>query len=119
MYERTDSYVLLDTSYMYNKYPYMSDLYIIPKTCTRTCLFLEYPGVMIRSVLKIDMGRWESHPGPSVSVMTGAATPRLLVVETSPSQNLTVVEIQYGNLSLNSLRFFGLETTVKTPRKSP
>ena len=91
---------------MYNKYPYMSDMYLIPKTCTRTCLFLEYPGVMIRSVLKIDMGRWESHPGPSVSVMTGAATPRLLVVETFPSQNLTVVEIQYGNLSLNSLRFF-------------
>ena len=22
---------------MYNKYPYMSDLYLIPKTCTRTC----------------------------------------------------------------------------------
>ena len=41
---------------MYNKYSYTSDVYLIPKTCTRTCLFLEYPGVMARSFLKIDIG---------------------------------------------------------------
>ena len=70
MYVRTGSYVLLDTSYAYNiysytynMYSYMSDMYLIPKTCTRTCLFLEYPGVMARSFLKIDMGRRDPTPG--------------------------------------------------------
>ena len=38
MYERTDSYVPWDISYMYNKYSYMSDLYLIPKSCARTCM---------------------------------------------------------------------------------
>ena len=38
MYARTDSYVLWEISYMYNKCSYMSDLHLIPKTCARTCL---------------------------------------------------------------------------------
>ena len=83
---RTDSYVLLDTSYMYNKYPYMSDLYIIPKTCTRTCLtctrFLRHVRVRVLFLeisipwsdlfLKIDVGpEWESHGAPSVRLSHG------------------------------------------------
>ena len=86
MYERTDSYVLLDTSYMYNKYPYMSDLYIFPKTCTRTCLtrtrFLRHVRVRVLFLeisipwsdlfLKIDVGpEWESHGAPSVRLSHG------------------------------------------------
>ena len=52
---------------MFNKYSYMSDLYLIPKTCTHTCLFLEYPGVVVRSFLKIDVGVGVGIPrGPTV-----------------------------------------------------
>ena len=34
----------------------MSDLYLIPKTCTRTCSIIRISGVCGRSFLKIDVG---------------------------------------------------------------
>ena len=73
MYGRTDPYVLWDISYMYTKYPYMpdlyiipknmyaymSDIYLIPKTCMRTC------SKNRRYNLKIECGRGaDASPAP-------------------------------------------------------
>ena len=56
---------------MYNKYSYMSDLYLIPKTCTRTCSIFRISGVCGRSFLKIDVGVGVGIPGGGTVVTHG------------------------------------------------
>ena len=134
---------------MYNKYSYMSDLYLIPRTCTRTCSIIRISGVCGRSFLKIDVWVGVGIPrGPAVDTLShgrrcvarvcvgrpmrvdkqcrliltsgrGIPTPR------SRRREVLCVESHCAGESNQKTKLrkthidFGLETTVNTPRKSP
>ena len=81
----------------------MSDMYSIPKTCTRTCSIFRNIHTMVRSFLKIDVGsEWESHGGP---LQSRPSTCGLSVVGAEMRVDIdSIVERTVGILRIDSRR---------------